>query len=103
MRKNETLIFNQCEIIKTDAIPSTMGAFLSIDDSNTIGGIGEMGNTGGEMDITFINNNFYSETLGKSDEGVTLRGTSPMNDNCIIGSVVLSKRSYGNNVSLLNK
>lgn len=132
MRKNETLIFNQCEISKADTKPypagafychssqfnghsnqhiivkdciitSQSGAFLSIDDSNTIGGIGEMGNTGGEMDITFINNNFYSGTLGKSDDGVGLRGASPMNDNCIVGSVVLHPRSFGNNVELLNK
>ena len=132
MRKNETLIFNQCEIIKTDAIPTTMGAFychsaqfnghsnqnivvknseitsqsgsfLSIDDSNTLDGIGEFGNVGGEMEITFINNVFYSGTLDKSDSGVMLRGGSPMNSDCIVGSVVLSKRSYGNNVSQLNK
>ena len=132
MRKNETLIFNQCEFSKADTKPypagafychpsqfnnhsnqhiivkdciitSQSGAFLSIDDSNTIDGIGEMGNTGGEMDITFINNNFYSGTLGKSDDGVGLKGASPMNDNCIIGSVVLHPRSFGNNVELLNK
>lgn len=132
MRKNETLIFNQCEIVKADTKPypagafychssqfnnhsnqhiivkdciitSQSGAFLSIDDSNTIPDIGEMGNTGGEMDITFINNNFYSGTLGKSDDGVGLRGASPMNDNCIVGSVVLHPRSFGNNVELLNK
>ena len=132
MRKNEILIFNQCEISKADTKPypagafychssqfnghsnqhiivkdciitSQSGAFLSIDDSNTIDGIGEMGNTGGEMDITFINNNFYSGTLGKSDDGVGLRGASPMNDNCIVGSVVLHPRSFGNNVELLNK
>ena len=132
MRKNETLIFNQCEIIKTDAIPSTMGAFychsaqfnghsnqnivvknseitsqsgafLTIDDSNTLDGIGEFGNVGGEMEITFINNVFYSGSHGKSDSGVMLRGGSPMNSDCIVGSVVLSKRSYGNNVSQLNK
>ena len=132
MRKNETLIFNQCEIVKADTKPypagafychssqfnghsnqhiivkdciitSQSGTFLTIDDSNTLDGIGEMGNTGGEMDITFINNNFYSGTLGKSDEGVFLRGTSPMNDNCIIGSVVLHPRSHGNNVQSLNK
>lgn len=132
MRKNETLIFNQCEITKADTKPypagafychssqfnnhsnqhiivkdciitSQSGAFLSIDDSNTIPDIGEMGNTGGEMDITFINNNFYSGTLGKSDDGVGLRGASPMNDNCIVGSVVLHPRSFGNNVELLNK
>ena len=132
MRKNEILIFNQCEISKADTKPypagafychssqfnghsnqhitvkdciitSQSGAFLSIDDSNTIDGIGEMGNTGGEMDITFINNNFYSGTLGKSDDGVGLRGASSMNDNCIVGSVVLHPRSFGNNVELLNK
>ena len=132
MRKNETLIFNQCEITKADTKPypagafychssqfnghsnqhiivkdciitSQSGAFLSIDDSNTIPDIGEMGNTGGEMDITFINNNFYSGTLGKSDDGVGLRGASLMNDNCIVGSVVLHPRSFGNNVELLNK
>ena len=132
MRKNETLIFNQCEITKADTKPypagafychssqfnghsnqhimvkdcvitSQSGAFLTIDDSNTIGGIGEMGNIGGEMDITFINNNFYSGTLGKSDDGITLRGASSMNDNCIVGSVVLHPRSHGNNVSKLNK
>ena len=132
MRKDETLIFNQCEFVKTDRKPypagafychssqfnghsnqhiivkdcvitSQSGAFISIDDSNTIGGIGEMGNIGGEMDITFINNNFYSGTLGKSDDGIALRGASPMNDECIVGSVVLSKRSYGNNVAKLNK
>ena len=132
MRKDETLIFNQCEFVKTDRKPypagafychssqfnghsnqhiivkdcvitSQSGAFISIDDSNTIGGIGEMGNIGGEMDITFINNNFYSGTLGKSDDGITLRGASSMNDNCIVGSVVLHPRSHGNNVSKLNK
>ena len=84
-------------------ITSQSGVFLSIDDSNTIDGIGEMGNTGGEMDIIFINNNLYSGTLGKSDEGVSLQGASPMNNNCIIGSVVLHPRSHGNNVSKLNK
>lgn len=132
MRKNETLIFNHCEIIKTDTIPTTMGtfychsaqfnghtnqniivknceitsqsgAFLTIDDSNTLDGIGEFGNVGGEMEITFINNLFFSGTLGKSDSGVILRGGQPKNDDCIVGSIVLSKRSYGNNVSQLNK
>ena len=132
MRKNETLIFNQCEFVKADTKPypagtfychssqfnghsnqhiivkdcmitSQSGLFLSIDDSNTIDGIGELGNIGGEMNITFINNNFYSGTLGKSDEGVSLQGANPMNDDCIVGSVVLSERSYGNNVSQLNK
>ena len=132
MRKNETLIFNQCEIVKADTKPypagafychssqfnghsnqhimvkdciitSQSGTFLSIDDSNTLDGIGEFGNIGGEMDITFINNNFYSGTLGKSDEGVFLRGANPMNNNCMIGSVVLHPRSHGNNVTKLNK
>ena len=132
MRKNQTLIFNQCEFVKADTKPypagafychssqfnghsnqhiivkdciitSQSGVFLSIDDSNTIGGIGEMGNTGGEMDIIFINNNLYSGTLGKSDDGVSLQGASPMNGGCIIGSVVLHPRSHGNNVSKLNK
>ena len=132
MRANETLIFDNCEFFKTDTIPTTMGtfychsaqfnghtnqniivknceitsqsgAFLTIDDSNTLDGIGEFGNVGGEMEITFINNVFYSGTLGKSDSGVILRGGEPKNDDCIVGSVVLSKRSYGNNVSQLNK
>ena len=132
MRKNETLILNQCEIIKTDVIPTGMGAFychsaqfnghsnqhivvknceitsqtgafLTIDDSNTLDGIGEFGNVGGEMDVTFINNNFYSGTYGRSDSGVVLRGAAPINDNCFIGSVVLNKKSYGNNVSMLNR
>ena len=132
MRINETLIFNQCEFVKADTKPypagafychssqfnnhsnqhiivkdciitSQSGAFLSIDDSNTIDGIGEMGNTGGEMDITFINNNFYSGTLGKSDDGVGLKGASPMNNSCIIGSIVLHPRSHGNNITKLNK
>ena len=129
MRNNESLIFDHCEFIKTSAQPYQSGAVylhsaqmnghtnqsitlincmitsdneltFTIDDSNTIAGIGGQGNTGGEMTLTVINTNAYC-TTGCGDETVWLRGANPF-EGCFIGSIMLHQRSHGNNVKCLN-
>lgn len=129
MRNNESLIFDHCEFIKTSAQPYLSGAVychssqynghsnqsitfinciitsdneftFTIDDSNSLAGIGEMGNTGGEMTLTFINTNAYC-TTGCGDETVWLRGGNTL-EGCFIGSIVLHNRSHGNNIKCLN-
>lgn len=129
MRNNETLIFENCEFIKTSVQPYNCGAVylhsaqmnghanqnivlmnciitsdneytFTIDDSNTIEGIGDFGNKGGEMVLTLINNNAYC-TVGRGDNTVWLRGANAF-EGCLVGSVVLHQRSYGNNINCLN-
>ena len=51
------------------------------------------------MDCTFINNNIYSETLGKTN---IIKVDAPNNSNCLSGEITLNARSYGNNINEFN-
>lgn len=131
MRSNETIIFDNCEFIKTSVQPYGSGAFychcsqfkghknqniilkdcvvtsdnqytFHIDDSNSIPGIGEGGNVGGEMVITFINVNAWCQR-GNGDETIKLVGGEKLTPDSLVGSVVIHPRSFGNNVTLLNR
>lgn len=129
MRKDETLKFKSCEFVQKSTDPYDAGSIyvhsspfnqknqnmifenciasndngfiLGIDDSNSMNG-GENGAEVGDCTITFINNNFWSNTNGKNSSAIRLRGASA-NEGCIIGKIKLEDRSFGNNIAMLNR
>ena len=123
---NQTLKFRNCQIIQLNA-PAGSGIMywhnavnssvvgqrlemwhceifgneraLRIDDANQIYGDGNM--PLGNAKCLFVGNNFFS---GWYQKELDLRnGGHPTASGAIIGNIVIDERSYGNNVSELNK
>ena len=123
---NQTLKFRNCQIIQLNA-PAGSGIMywhnavnssvvgqrlemwhceifgneraLRIDDANQIYGNGNM--PLGNAKCLFVGNNFFS---GWYQKELDLRnGGQPTASGAIIGNIVIDERSYGNNVSELNK
>ena len=84
--------FWHCEVDGFDRI-------VRIDDANQIYGDGQ--GALGRFKPLFVGNNFRSKNYGKQ---LDLRnGGKPTASGAIIGNIVIDERSYGNNVSELNK
>lgn len=86
---NQRLVIDNCRIV------SKQGRSVSITDAN----IGHGDGLGNDMTVEFINTMAYSEELGKSSLYI---GNPPTVTGGICGSIVLSAKSYGNNMSELN-
>ena len=86
---NQRLVLEDCVIIseKSDAI--------RLDDSNIIFGDGE----GNEMEVTFINNYFYS--VSKGSPSIVIYN-DPISDEYLCGHIKLDPMSHGNNIDILN-
>lgn len=86
---NQRLILEDCVIIseKSDAI--------RLDDSNIIFGDG----LGNEMEVTFINNYFYS--IAKGSPSIVIYN-DPISEEYLCGHIKLDPMSHGNNIDILN-
>lgn len=86
---NQRLVLEDCVIIseKSDAI--------RLDDSNIIFGDG----LGNEMEVTFINNYFYS--VSKGSPSIVIYN-DPISDEYLCGHIKLDPMSHGNNIDILN-
>ena len=86
---NQRLVLEDCVIIseKSDAI--------RLDDSNIIFSDGE----GNEMEVTFINNYFYS--VSKGSPSIVIYN-DPVSDEYLCGHIKLDPMSHGNNIDILN-
>lgn len=82
-------------IIENCDIRSKQGTSINITDAN----IGYGGGGGNDMIVEFINTMAYSEVSGKNSLFI---GNTPTVTNGICGSIVLDRKSYGNNIALFN-
>ena len=77
-------------------ISTKMTASMIIDDANANAGHNDDDGT----IMTFINNNFWSEVNGKSNDSIVFRNVPTTGD---IGQIKIGSRSFGNNVIKVNK
>ena len=87
--KNQKVIFIDCNIV------AEKGLALKIDDVN----IGNGDGLGNQMEMEFINCNFISNTLGENCYQFT---HTAIGDSALSGNIILSPKSYGNNLDALN-